>query len=74
MEVGPNVNTISPGYCCISLDQRCIDADSMKKMISEAKKAAEKRGDDNQVIVSYETIWHEEPILFDNMLVQKCQT
>lgn len=61
------MNTISPGYCCISLDQRCIDADSMKKMISEAKKAAEKRGDDNHVIVSY------EPILFDNMLVQKCQ-
>lgn len=67
VEVGPNVNTISPGYCRISLDQRCIDADSMKKMISEAKKAAAKRGDDNQVTVSY------EPILFDNMLVQKCQ-
>ena len=73
VEVGPNVNTISPGYCRISLDQRCIDADSMKKMISEAKKAAAKRGDDNQVTVSDETIWHEEPILFDNMLVQKCQ-
>ena len=72
VEVAPDVITISPGYCRISLDQRCIKPELLQTMIDEAQTAARKRAEENRVTVAFEPIWHAEPILFDADLVQAC--
>lgn len=72
VEVAPDVITISPGYCRISLDQRCIKPELLKTMITEAQAAARKRAQENKVEVEFTPIWHAEPILFDSKLVEAC--
>ena len=74
VEVGPDVITISPGYCRISLDQRCIKPELLQTMIEEAQKAARKRAEENKVTVDFAPIWHAEPVLFDANLVKDCTT
>lgn len=72
VEVAPDVITISPGYCRISLDQRCIKPELLQTMVEEAQAAARKRAEENRVTVDFEPIWHAEPILFDTELVEAC--
>ncbi len=74
VEVCPDVITISPGYCRISLDQRCIKPDLLKTMVEEAQAAARKFAAENKVTVEFEPIWHAEPVLFDAELVEACTT
>ena len=74
VELKPDVITISPGYCRISLDQRCIKPELLKKMVHEAQAAAAKRAQENKVTVEFEPIWHAEPILFNAKLVEACST
>ena len=74
VELKPDVITISPGYCRISLDQRCIKPELLQAMITEAQSAALKRAQENRVTVEFEPIWHAEPILFDAELVEACIT
>ncbi len=73
IELHPNVPTISPGYCRISLDQRCIDPADFASMIMEAKEACKKRAEENNLEVSFEELWHKEPILFDEQLAADCR-
>lgn len=72
VEVAPDVITISPGYCRISLDQRCIKPELLQTMVEEAQAAARKRAEENRVTVDFEPIWHAEPILFNTELVEAC--
>lgn len=72
VEVGPDVITISPGYCRISLDQRCIKPELLQAMVDEAQAAARKAAADNKVTVEFEPIWHAEPVLFNAQLVKDC--
>lgn len=72
VEVGPDVITISPGYCRISLDQRCIKPELLQTMVEEAQAAARKRAEENKVTVDFAPIWHAEPVLFDAELVKAC--
>lgn len=72
VEVAPDVITISPGYCRISLDQRCIKPELLQTMVEEAQAAARKYAAENKVTVDFAPIWHAEPVLFDSKLVEDC--
>lgn len=72
VEVGPDVITISPGYCRISLDQRCIKPELLQTMVAEAQAAARQHARENNVTVDFTPIWHAEPVLFDAKLVDDC--
>src|SRR5215212_3268279 len=51
------------------LDQRNMDADRLARMLSEAREAAERFAGEEDVDVSWDRIWHIQPILFDEELV-----
>ena len=73
VDVAPNVVTISPGRCRISLDIRCIDEETFQTMIDEARAAYEGRGKEHGVSVAHDVIWHKEPVLFDETLKALCR-
>jgi N-carbamoyl-L-amino-acid hydrolase len=52
------------------LDQRHMDADTLGRMLEEARDAAARFADEERIDVSWERIWHIEPILFDEELVE----
>jgi beta-ureidopropionase / N-carbamoyl-L-amino-acid hydrolase len=51
------------------LDQRHMDADTLGRMLAEAKEASERFAAEENVEVSWDRIWHIQPILFDDELV-----
>ncbi len=51
------------------LDQRNMDAGTLARMLQEAKEASERFAREEDVDVSWEPIWHIQPILFDEELV-----
>jgi N-carbamoyl-L-amino-acid hydrolase len=51
------------------LDQRHMDADTLARMLAEAKEASERFAAEENVEVSWDRIWHIQPILFDDVLV-----
>ena len=73
VSVHPDVVTIFPGQCRISLDQRSIDKSKLDTMVAEAmdacKHIAEKRG----VKVTFSKIWNNNPTIFDEHLIQLCK-
>ena len=73
VDVYPNVVTISPGQCRLSLDIRCIQGPVLQEMIDEAHRACAQRAADNGVSVAYDVIWHKEPVLFDAKLQELCR-
>jgi N-carbamoyl-L-amino-acid hydrolase len=52
------------------LDQRHLDATKLESMLREAKEASERFAREEDVEVEWERIWHIEPILFDETLVE----
>jgi N-carbamoyl-L-amino-acid hydrolase len=52
------------------LDQRHMDADTLATMLREAKEAAERFAAEENIEVSWDRIWHIQPILFDEQLVE----
>lgn len=72
VDVYPNVVTISPGQCRLSLDIRCIQGPVLQEMIDEAHRACAQRAADNGVSVAHDVIWHKEPVLFDAKLQKLC--
>jgi N-carbamoyl-L-amino-acid hydrolase len=52
------------------LDQRHLDAGKLARMLELAKRAADRFAEEEHVEVSWERIWHIEPILFDQQLVE----
>ena len=51
------------------LDQRHMDAETLARMLSEAKEASERFAAEERVDLSWDRIWHIQPILFDEELV-----
>jgi N-carbamoyl-L-amino-acid hydrolase len=51
------------------LDQRNIDADTLARMLAEAKEASERFAAEENVEVSWSRVWNIQPILFDEALV-----
>ncbi|CUH94873.1 hypothetical protein P22_0939 [Propionispora sp. 2/2-37] len=73
VSVKPDVVTIVPEECVISLDQRSIDPEALAKMHAEAQAVAAKAASDQGVSVSWEKIWAIAPTIFDERLTKLCQ-
>jgi len=73
VSVTPDIVTIFPGTCRISLDQRSIDPDILAKIYEEAHEACEKAAAENKVEVSFESVWSIPPTIFDKHLTELCQ-
>jgi N-carbamoyl-L-amino-acid hydrolase len=52
------------------LDQRHLEAAKLASMLDDAKKAAERFAQDEDIEVEWDRIWNIEPILFDEALIQ----
>lgn len=73
VSVVPDVVTIFPGVCTISLDQRHADAAVLKKIYEEAHDCCVKAAKDNGVEVSFEPVWSIPPTIFDAHLDALCK-
>ncbi|MGZ4115640.1 MAG: hydantoinase/carbamoylase family amidase [Actinomycetota bacterium] len=51
------------------LDQRHMDADTLARMLAEAREASERFAAEENVDVEWSRIWNIQPILFDDRLV-----
>jgi beta-ureidopropionase / N-carbamoyl-L-amino-acid hydrolase len=68
----PGIVTSVVAECCITLDQRHLDATALAKMLEEAKAASERFAQEGSVRVSWERLWQIEPVLFNPDLIQMC--
>lgn len=73
VSVKPDVVTIVPETCVISLDQRSISAGVLKNMNIDARAAAAKAASDHGAAVTWEKIWTIEPTIFDARLTELCK-
>lgn len=73
VKVHPDVVTIVPDECVISLDQRSIDKGLLAEIFREAKVAADQSAHHNRVKVEWSKIWSIDPTIFDKRLVELCQ-
>ena len=51
------------------LDQRHMDADTLARMLAEARTASERFASEENIEVAWSRIWNIQPILFDETLV-----
>ncbi len=56
------------------LDQRHLDAASLAELLREARAASERFAEEEDIEVGWERIWSIEPILFDPILIDLCDT
>jgi hydantoinase/carbamoylase family amidase len=70
VETKPGIVTAVVGQCDMTLDQRHLNADSLAKMLQEAKEASERFAAEEKVSVSWSKIWDIHPILFDPQLIE----
>jgi len=68
----PGIVTSVVEECRIALDQRHLDAAALARMYQDAKEAAERFAQEGNVTVSWERIWHIEPVLFHPTLLDFC--
>ncbi|MCT6925569.1 hydantoinase/carbamoylase family amidase [Metasolibacillus sp.] len=73
VQVQPDVVTIVPGKCTISLDMRTIDMADLQKMYEEAQAVTEKIASANDVSVGWRKIYSVAPQLFNEQLIQLCE-
>ncbi len=73
VQVQPDVVTIVPGKCTISLDMRTIDAADLQKMYKEAQAVSEKIASVNGVTVEWRKIYSVAPQLFDEQFIHLCE-
>lgn len=73
VKVHPDVVTIVPNECIISLDQRSIDKDALAKMYAEAKEVTYKFAKQDNVKVEWSKICAIDPTVFDKQLVEECR-
>ncbi|HLQ39359.1 MAG TPA: Zn-dependent hydrolase [Tetragenococcus sp.] len=71
--VAPDVVTIVPGKCRLSLDQRTIDPEDLEKMYQEAQTVASLAAAAEEVDVKWEKIYSVAPQLFDDHLIDLCK-
>jgi N-carbamoyl-L-amino-acid hydrolase len=70
----PGIVTAVVGQCDLTLDQRHLNADSLARMLAEAKEASERFASEEKVGVEWKRIWQIEPILFHPELIEMCDT
>ena len=68
----PGIVTSVVEDCRITLDQRHLDAKALAQMFNDAKQAAQKFAKEGNVDVSWERLWHIEPVLFHQQLIEFC--
>lgn len=68
----PGIVTSVVADCEITLDQRHIDAESLKTMLTEAKEASERFAREAGATVSWERIWQIAPEPFSPELIEFC--
>jgi hydantoinase/carbamoylase family amidase len=68
VETKPGIVTSVVETCDCLLDQRHMDADSLAKMLHQAKEASERFAQEENVSVAWTRIWQIEPILFNQEL------
>lgn len=68
----PGIVTSVVEECCITLDQRHLDAAALEKMLREARAASEQFAQEGNVSVEWERIWNIEPIPFHDELLAMC--
>jgi hydantoinase/carbamoylase family amidase len=69
----PGIVTSVVEECRITLDQRHLDSAALSAMLRDAREAAARFSAEGGVSVSWERIWHIEPIPFDAALVGLCE-
>jgi N-carbamoyl-L-amino-acid hydrolase len=52
------------------LDQRHLDAGTLARMLQDAKDASARFAEEENIEVSWDRVWHIQPILFDEALVE----
>jgi hydantoinase/carbamoylase family amidase len=73
VSVGPDVVTIVPGKCTISLDMRTINKENLKKMFVEAHEIVNLAAKKFKCEANWRKIYSIEPQLFDENLVELCK-
>ncbi|HEY4282781.1 MAG TPA: hydantoinase/carbamoylase family amidase [Chthoniobacterales bacterium] len=68
----PGIVTSVVDECRITLDQRHLDAKALGRMLADAETAAQKFAKAGNVSVSWERLWHIEPVLFHEQLLKFC--
>ena len=68
----PGIVTSVVEDCRITLDQRHLAAESLARMLAEAKAASERFAAEGNVTVEWERIWQIEPVPFAPTLIELC--
>ncbi len=68
----PGIVTSVVEECRITLDQRHLDAQALARMLRDAQDASERFAAEGNVAVSWERLWHIDPLLFDRDLLRMC--
>ena len=68
----PGIVTSVVAECRITLDQRHLDSPALARMLHEAKGASERFAREGGVRVSWDRLWHIEPVLFNPELIDLC--
>jgi N-carbamoyl-L-amino-acid hydrolase len=68
----PGIVTSVVEECCITLDQRHLDAKKLATMLTEAKAASEKFAKEGNVKISWERLWQIAPRPFNDDLIAMC--
>jgi hydantoinase/carbamoylase family amidase len=69
----PGIVTAVVGQCDMTLDQRHLNADSLARMLQEAKDASERFAREEKVDVEWKRIWQIHPILFNPDLINMAE-
>ncbi|MGX7091608.1 Zn-dependent hydrolase [Hutsoniella sourekii] len=73
VSVEPDVVTIVPGKCRITLDQRTIDPKDLQAMYEQAQAESKKAAEANGCTVEWKEIYTVAPQLFDDELIELCK-
>ncbi len=68
----PGIVTSVVEECRITLDQRHLDAESLARMLVDAKSASTRFAEAGNVTVTWERIWQIEPVPFHPHLIEQC--
>jgi N-carbamoyl-L-amino-acid hydrolase len=66
----PGIVTAVVGQCDITLDQRHLDAETLAKMLAEAKEASYRFAQEEKVSVEWSRLWQIEPLPFHPELIE----
>ena len=68
----PGIVTSVVEECCITLDQRHLDAAALARMLAAAIEASERFAAEGNVRVAWDRLWRIEPRAFHPELIQLC--